>query len=135
VAGIAETGVIFGMRTLAALTLALVLGMPAHAAPAPAAVRTEIEALLSALAASGCQFDRNGSWYSGSDARTHLLRKLAYLEDRTTLRSTEQFIELAATSSSSSGRAYQVRCGGAAVVPSALWLSKALAASRAGGGR
>jgi hypothetical protein len=123
------------MRAPAALIVALLLGVAAHAAPAPAAVRAEIVALLGSLESSGCEFNRNGSWYNGADARMHLLRKLEYLESRTTLHSAEQFIELAATASSSSGRAYQVRCGGSAAVPSAQWLAKALAASRASGGR
>lgn len=121
------------MRTLAALILALLLGIGAQAAPAPAAVRAEIEALLVKLQASGCEFNRNGNWYTGPDAKTHLLRKLEYLENKTTLRSTEQFIELAATSSSSSGRAYQVKCGSGTAVPSAQWLANELAAARTAG--
>ena len=126
------------MRALAAsvLTLALgawrlALGAAAQAATAPAAIRTEIEALLVKLQSSGCEFNRNGNWYTGADARTHLLRKLEYLENETTLRSTEQFIELAATSSSTSGQAYQVKCSGDTAVPSAQWLTNELAAARA----
>ena len=119
------------MRLLASLVLMFALNTLAQATPAPAAVRAEIEALLAKLQSSGCEFNRNGSWHSGNDAKTHLLRKLEYLEKKTTLRSTEQFIELAATSSSSSGQAYQVRCGGAAALPSAQWLTKELVATRA----
>ncbi len=120
------------MRRLVTLVLFLLaLSTQAQATPAPAPVRAEIDALLVKLRSSGCEFNRNGSWYSGSDAKTHLLRKLEYLENKTTVRSTEQFIELAATSSSSSGQAYQVRCGGAAAIPSAQWLTRELAASRA----
>ena len=67
-------------------------------------MRAEIDAVLSRLQSSGCQFDRNGSWYSSSEAKDHILRKLDYLEGKTTIQSTEQFIALAATKSSSSGK-------------------------------
>jgi hypothetical protein len=119
------------MGQFVTLVLMLVLSTLAHATPAPAAVRAEVDALLVKLQSSGCEFNRNGRWYNGSDARAHLMRKLKYLENKTTLRSAEQFIELAATSSSSSGKAYQVKCGGGAAIPSAQWLTKELAASRA----
>jgi hypothetical protein len=102
----------------------------AVAAPTSAPVRTEIDALLLSLQSSGCQFNRNGSWYSGAEARDHLLRKLGYIEGRNTLQSTEQFIELAASRSSSSGQVYQVRCDGQAPVASQVWLTRQLATIR-----
>lgn len=105
----------------------------ALAAPTPAPVRAEIDALLFKLEASGCEFNRNGNWYKGAEARSHLLRKLEYLEKRTTLRSAEQFIELAASSSSSSGQPYRVKCGGSSPQPSAQWLSDQLTAFRTSG--
>lgn len=106
--------------------------MAAHAGPAAPAVEAEIEALLARLESSRCEFNRNGGWYNGSDARTHLHGKLRALERRTTLRSTEQFIELAGSSSISSGKPYEVQCGGGPAVPSAQWLLKELTALRAG---
>ena len=122
------------MHKFAGLLLGALVGATVHAAPAPPAVRTEIEQLLSKLETSGCEFQRNGSWHPASEAKAHLVRKLEYVEKRTTLRSTEQFIELAATSSSSSGKPYLVRCGSAAAVPSAQWLTTALVAARAARG-
>jgi Family of unknown function (DUF5329) len=119
-----------GMRTLAAFVISAALAAAAPSGSASGPVRAEIEVLLARLAASGCEFNRNGTWYNGADARNHLQRKLGYLENRGTLRSTEQFIELAATSSSSSGQAYQVKCGGAAAQTSAQWLTKELAVIR-----
>lgn len=101
------------------------------AAPTSAPVRAEIETLLTKLQASGCQFNRNGSWYSGLEAKDHLLRKLEYIEGKGTVQSTEQFIELAASKSSFSGRAYKVRCGGQAPVASQVWLVQQLAVVRA----
>jgi hypothetical protein len=100
------------------------------AAPTPAPVRAEIEALLIKLQGSGCQFNRNGSWYNGSEAKEHLLRKLEYVEGKGTLQSTEYFIEPAASKSSFSGRAYQVRCDGQAPVASQIWLMRQLVTIR-----
>ena len=100
------------------------------AAPTSAPVRTEIDALLLSLQSSGCRFNRNGSWYGGSEAKDHLLRKLSYIEGRNTIQSTEQFIELAASRSSSSGQAYQVRCDGQTPVASQAWLTRQLARIR-----
>ncbi|MDR2451990.1 MAG: DUF5329 domain-containing protein [Candidatus Accumulibacter sp.] len=102
----------------------------ATAAPTSAFVRNEIDALLSSLQSSACQFNRNGAWYSGSEARDHLLRKLKYIERKDGIQSTEQFIELAASRSSSSGQAYQVGCEGQAPVASQIWLIRQLAIIR-----
>lgn len=106
----------------------------ASAAPTAAPVRAEIDTLLNKLQSSGCQFNRNGSWYSGAEAKSHLLRKLEYFEDKGTVKNTEQFIELAATKSSSSGKPYQVKCGAAAAASSNLWLTTELNAIRAATG-
>jgi len=105
------------------------------AAPPSAPVRAEIDALLSKLEGSGCQFNRNGTWYSASEAKDHLLRKLEYLEGRTTIQSTEQFIELAGSTSSTSGEAYQVKCGDGSPVESRQWLIGQLASIRGSVGK
>jgi hypothetical protein len=115
------------------LQLAAVLALwccLSSAAPTSPPVRAEIDALLSRLEASGCQFNRNGSWYSAQEAKDHLLRKLEYIEGRTTIQSTEHFIELAASKSSTSGKAYQVKCGGESPVESRQWLTRQLASIR-----
>jgi hypothetical protein len=114
--------------------LAATLGAAATAAPTAAPVRAEIDAQLGKLQTSGCQFNRNGSWYSGAEAKSHLLRKLEYFEDKGNVQNTEQFIELAASKSSSSGKPYQVKCGNAAAVPSRQWLTVELNAIRAAAG-
>ena len=114
------------------------LGVTVVALAAPNQPRAEAEALLQALQDSGCQFSRNGSWYSGPEAKAHLLKKLNYLEDKGMIKSTEDFINLGASTSSLSGKAYLVRCGQAPVVESKTWLSKQLATlreTRAGGKR
>ncbi|WP_396269530.1 DUF5329 family protein [Ideonella sp.] len=107
--------------------LALLLSaLHASAAPTPAPIRAEIDALMGKLVASGCQFDRNGSLHSGAEAKSHILRKLDYLEGKSTLQSTEQFIELAASKSSRSGKPYFVKCGSDAAVESQRWLTQQL---------
>jgi hypothetical protein len=119
------------MRSLL-LLLALVTAAPAGAAPPPAAAR-EIEGLIAALGASGCDFQRNGSWYPAKKAEQHLRRKYDYLRERDKVATAEQFIALAGTRSSMSGRAYSVRCPGTPVVDSAAWLQGRLRALRATG--
>jgi len=87
-----------------------------------ATVHHEVLGLLDRLVDSGCVFYRNGSWYEGAQAASHLKRKFDYIAKRRTLRSAEQFIELGASRSSFSGRAYQVRCGSSKPEASAQWL-------------
>jgi hypothetical protein len=99
----------------------------------PPAAHAEVLTLLSRLEASGCQFNRNGSWYSGAEAKAHLGRKLDYLEGKGALQSAEQFIELAASTSSSSGKPYQVKCGADEATPSAGWLRGQLKQMRGAG--
>jgi len=118
------------MRMILALVLALAAS-GAQAAPLPAPARAEVDALLTRLQSSGCQFNRNGSWYNGADAKTHLLRKLEYLEKKDLVKNAEQFIDLGASSSSSSGKPYMVKCGSAAPVESKAWLGAELKAIRA----
>ncbi|GAB2867064.1 YfeK family protein [Pseudoduganella ginsengisoli] len=115
---------------LAIAVLAAAFSAAANATPTAAPVRAEIDALLNKLQSSGCQFNRNGSWYSGAEAKSHLLRKLEYFEDKGSVKNTEQFIELAASKSSSSGKPYQVKCGNAAAMPSQQWLNAELSAIR-----
>ncbi|QNP40896.1 YfeK family protein [Lysobacter solisilvae (ex Woo and Kim 2020)] len=113
------------MNRLFALLIGLLLALPAPAAPPPAATR-EIEALIAALGASGCDFQRNGSWYPAQKAQEHLRRKYDWLRERDMAANAEQFIERAGTKSSMSGRAYQVRCPGRPAIPSAVWLTERL---------
>lgn len=100
------------------------------AASLPEPARAEIQSLLAALQSSGCEFKRNGTWYSGADARSHLQRKLDYLADRNAIATAEQFIQLGATESSSSGKPYLVRCGNAPETESRIWLNAKLSEIR-----
>ena len=118
------------MRRLLLATALFLTTSLALAAPLAPAVRAEVDALLTSLERSGCEFSRNSSWYSGAEAKTHLLRKLDYLEGKGMVSTTEQFIALGASTSSSSGKPYQVRCAGAAPVDSKQWLTARLATLR-----
>jgi len=119
------------MKRFALIATLLLCSGLASATPTAVPVRAEIDALLNKLQSSGCQFNRNGSWYSGAEAKDHLLKKLAYFEDKATVKSTEQFIELAASKSSMSGKPYQVKCGAEQPVESQRWLTAQLAVLRA----
>lgn len=99
--------------------------------PASTTVHTEIMSLLSRLETPGCKFNRNGSWYTAGEAKTHMLNKLHYIEGRTTLKSTEQFIELVGSKSSFSGKPYLIQCGSTPAQSSATWLTAQLQSLRA----
>jgi hypothetical protein len=111
---------------LLALLLALACFFnPAQAAES-AATKTEIAHLFTTLETSNCQFNRNGSWHDAKEASAHLGTKYKYLQNLNLVPSTEKFIELAATESSFSNRAYQIKCADNVVQPSAPWFTAAL---------
>jgi hypothetical protein len=95
-------------------------------------VQQEVSLLLAEVAASGCEFYRNGGWYDAAAAARHLRDKYQYLQARRPLKRTEDFIEQAASRSSFSGNAYRVRCPGQATVASRQWLLARLARLRGG---
>jgi hypothetical protein len=97
----------------------------AHAAP-PAIATDEINYLLGFIDRSGCKFYRNGSWYDAHRAQSHLRDKYNYLAARDRIKSSEDFVEQAATRSSMSGEEYQIQCGAGPAIPSNLWLRTAL---------
>ncbi len=117
------------MKPYAAAILLAILPLLSQAAPPPAA-RQEIAHLIGYLTASGCSFQRNGSWHDAAEAARHLQRKYDYLQKRDLVATGEDFIARAASESSLSGKPYQVRCGGNAPVASAAWLKAELAKYR-----
>jgi Family of unknown function (DUF5329) len=82
---------------------------------------------------SGCDFYRNGSWHTASDARAHLARKYDAVQKQHPMRSADAFIEAVATRSSSTGEPYRVRCPGEPIVDSGAWFRQALSSRRQGG--
>jgi hypothetical protein len=86
----------------------------------------EIAHLISYLEASGCRFNRNGTWYEAPDAVKHINKKYQYLLDKNAVSTAEVFIEKAASESSMSGKAYLVQCANAQPEASAIWFSAEL---------
>ena len=117
----------------AALAAACLSAAAVHAAP-QAATAIEIDGLFSALLTSGCEFNRNGSWYSAKQASQHLQGKYDYLLKKGLVTSTESFIDLGASKSSMSGKPYLVRCGKSPPVESRSWFMARLSQIRRGGG-
>jgi hypothetical protein len=117
-------------RTLLIWVLGFAAFPALRAAPPPIA-QAEINYLLDFVEHSGCQFYRNGTWYDPKTARAHLQSKYEMLAGSGRINSAEDFIDQAATSSSLSGRPYQVRCGGAEPIASSQWLQGVLSRYRA----
>jgi len=109
---------------------AALLAAPVYA-DTPVPVQNEVNYLLGYIAGSGCEFNRNGSWYSAQKAQSHLRDKYKYLAGRNLADTTEHFIERGASESSLTGVAYQIRCGSHAPVASGPWLREKLAELRA----
>ena len=121
-------------RSAGAMLLALTLHGAALAAP-EARAQAEIAHLLDYVATPGCQFNRNGSWHEGAEARNHLRKKYDYLLKRDLVTDAESFIKGAATGSSMSGKDYLVKCGGGKPVASAVYMNEELARFRARAGK
>jgi hypothetical protein len=121
------------MTRLLLFLLTVTFAAAGNAASLSPAARAEIDALMSRLEASSCTFNRNGTWYPANEARTYLLGKLKYLEDRAAVQSAEQFIERAASKSSTTGQPYLVKCGSDAPVQSGTWLLSQLQVIRSAG--
>lgn len=101
----------------------------------PVNTQREVGHLLDYVARPDCQFNRNGTWYEGEAAKAHLKQKYDYLVKRNLAPTAEAFIERAATSSSMSGAAYQVRCAGTPATPSGPWLTAELRRYRSAGAK
>lgn len=109
-----------------AMMLGALLAAGQVLAATPAATRTEVNQLMAAVENSGCKFSRNGTWYGGAEARAHLQKKFDYLDKKDMLTTTESFIDKGASTSSMSGKPYEMQCPGAKPVSSADWLNAQL---------
>jgi hypothetical protein len=120
------------MQTLKHLSLVAIatIAMSAYAVVPTPAAKAEIEQLLTRLQSSGCQFERNGSWHDAAEARAHIEGKYRYLLKKELVGTPEDFIKLAATQSSVSGKPYQVKCG-TQQVTSGRWMTDQLKQVRA----
>ena len=119
------------MKPLIPLVAVLIASAALAAEPSPVA-KKEIQYLFTNLEGSGCQFNRNGTWHTAQEASGHLQRKYKHLLDKGMISTTESFIDQGAATSSSSGKPYQVRCGGAdaKAEASAVWFKAELAKHR-----
>ena len=88
--------------------------------------RAEIAHLVAFVRTSSCQFNRNGSWHSATEAAKHINKKYHYALDRGRIHSAEDFIRYAAAKSSFSSKAYIVRCKNGRTASSADWLATEL---------
>lgn len=119
------------MKSLVILAVLFMAAGSAGAGPPAPNGAGEVESLLSIIGTSGCQFYRNGTWYSGPDAQAHLRKKYNYLHERGMAGTAEEFITNVAAKSSVSGEVYQIRCGSQPPMPSAQWLRTELQRLRA----
>ena len=117
--------------TCGALLIAALLWPPAALAATPVAVQNEVNYLLGYVAGSGCEFNRNGTWYKAQKAHEHLRDKYKYLVEKDLADTTEHVIERAASESSFSGKPYQIRCSDGVAVNSQQWLRDKLVQLRA----
>jgi len=106
--------------------IAALLAPPTALAQTPVAVQNEVNYLFGYIAGSGCEFNRNGSWYNAQKAHSHLRDKYKYLVEKNLADTTEHVIERAASESSFSGRPYQIRCNDGVAVNSQQWLREKL---------
>jgi hypothetical protein len=110
------------LEAVLVVTWSFAIPLWAWSAPPPKQAQSEVIHLLNYLDQSGCEFFRNGTWHDAHEAKNHLEMKYTYLANKNLVRSADDFIARAATVSSVSGQAYQVRCNGGAAVSSADWL-------------
>ncbi|MCX2979348.1 hypothetical protein EYC98_00550 [Halieaceae bacterium IMCC14734] len=88
----------------------------------------EVAHLIEFVAASGCDFNRNGSQHDSADAAEHL--QLKYRRGKRWVDTAEQFIDRLASSSSLSKKPYTITCAGKDST-AASWLHAELASYRA----
>jgi hypothetical protein len=108
------------------LLIAILLSSTSYAADSEDILEKEIQHLFGYLKNSGCEFYRNGKWYSPEDAVKHIDKKYQYLFKKGLINSTEQFIDLAASESSMSGEPYMVKCGASEPIKSSAWFKSEL---------
>ena len=94
-----------------------------------ASTQDEISHLLSFVASTDCQYERNGTMYNGSKAVEHINKKYSYFSDD--IKSTEDFIKYSATKSTMSGKYYKIHCKNKKPIKSKEWLLKELKSYRA----
>ena len=117
--------------------LALLILCTAARADAPAKPPTEAEKIEALIKSVGdlkdAKFVRNGTEYDAKDAADHMRRKWEAGKDQ--IKTARDFIRLAASKSSTSGRPYLIRFKNGREVESGKWLGERLGEIEAGKGR
>jgi len=88
----------------------------------------EIDHLLDTVVASNCTFIRNGKEHDPEAAKDHLSMKRR--RGKKYFATADEFIDNLASSSSWSGKPYQIRCGEEEQQPAKKWFDAILAAYR-----
>lgn len=110
---------------VSAASIVTMLSIPAFAGTGLSA-DDEIRALLDRVAASGCEFNRNGRVVRADRAREFLEAKWRQVSRQAPVAGAEDFIRRVASRSETSGRQYRVACAGRAESDSGAWLTEAL---------
>jgi hypothetical protein len=84
----------------------------------------EVELLITAVAASDCIFERNGTSYTSAQAADHL--RLKFRRGIKNVKSAEDFIDRLASKSSISDKPYFITCPQAERETSGSWLNRQL---------
>ena len=88
----------------------------------------EVRLLIDAIAASHCDFNRNGRQHTAEEAAAHL--ELKYARAGKHIDSADEFITQLASSSSFTGKPYLMNCEGS-TLPAGDWMIEALEQIRA----
>lgn len=116
------------MKKLLFLALSVLSGVSQAAAPSTITQR-EVVHLFSYLENSGCQYNRNGTWYTAKEAVVDLNKKYQFLLKANEITTAESFIKKAA-SESVGGKPYLVKCGDKEAAHSDTWLRAELSKYR-----
>ena len=112
---------------IAAFVISLLMLKSLHVQGADAAER-EVRLLIDAIAASHCDFNRNGRQHTAAEAAAHL--EVKYARAGRHINSADEFITQLASSSSFTGRPYLMSCEGD-TLPAEDWMIDALEQIRA----
>ncbi len=112
------------------VAVAVLLGAAPPAVPAgEPPVGETVDWLIEHVAKCGLTFVRNGREHSPSDAAR--LMQYKFSSAKKEIHTPEDFIRIAATKSSTTGKVYFVKMADGKLVPSAEWLGEALRKHRA----
>lgn len=125
-ARLATRALLLRAAAVAGLLALSLLVTSAGAASPPVSAQGEIDHLLAYVEFSGCEFMRNGIWYSATEAGAHLREKLSIQNKARPVLTAEEFIDRVATRSAFTNIPYEQRCAGTTAGDVRTWLIAAL---------